>query len=270
MTVTIDSNGWIKEAQGIYYPNLTFGLFGGGQPKWIVLHGTACNQCTAQDIAQSWASQSFNGTGDASTHLIIDKNGSYVQGLSLLYTAWGNSGASDSARANFLPATNLNYFTLSIEHCKYDAQANSDILTPEQTFTSFTVIDAICRKYNIQRNVVTIDDCSAGGIIRHRDCDLKYRAFCPGPYPFNDLHNYLRRIPMGPGFNTMVVSIWKTYRRDTGLFNEWRNQLLAGNYKGAPSSNEYNTVDPDSNVATVAQDYGSNTCLWNAGNPRWL
>jgi N-acetylmuramoyl-L-alanine amidase len=283
MSVTLDNQGWFAEANGIYYPNLTFGPFSAGEPRWIVLHGTACNQCLAVDIGHDWAALSFNGKGQASTHLIIDKDGTFVQGLSCLQTAWGNSGASDSTRAEYLPTTNLNFVTISIEHCKYDAQLNSDLLTLPQQVTSFAVVEALCNKYNIPKNVVTIDDVSNGGIIRHRDCDNKYRWNCPGPYPFQDLANFLRRkdvfsdalciIVWDSFFNTMGHNtILAIPPRDTGIFNEWRSQWIAGNFKGACLGWEYATILPNGHKG-VGQNFGGGTCLWDSDAKRlvgWL
>src|SRR3981081_4374179 len=131
MPVTIDSDGWIKEALDGGYQDLTFGPFSPGLPKWIVLHGTAWPNGRATDIAASWARGS-----QASSHVIIDKDGTIVQGISLKDTAWGNSGATGSPRASFLPRTNLNFVTFSMEHCKYDAATNSDILTLQQQVSS--------------------------------------------------------------------------------------------------------------------------------------
>ena len=274
MSVTISADGWIAEAIGIYYEADSFGPFAKGQPKWLVLHGTAWPNGTAVGIATSWADEVAAGQLGASTHIIIDKDGTYTQGITLANTAAGNSGAADSPRASYLPTDNLNMYTISVEHCKY-ATDDSDILTPEQVVTSFALCKAICEFCNIPKSVVTIQDVSQGGIIRHADCDAKYRSHCPGPYPFADLQNFLNGGPMFS--NAACVQVWETYSpnkglgktRTTGIFNEWRQQWIAGHYKGAPSSGEYPFAFPDGSVG-VAQNFGSNTCTWNAGVVAWL
>ncbi len=271
MSVTI-VNGWIKEALGIYYPNLSFGPFAQGQPRWGVLHGTASGiGSTAENIANTWRVESANGTGNASTHLLIDKDGTMVQGLPFTVTAWGNSGAPDSPRASYLPTTNLNFFTISIEHVKWDTQRNSDILTPLQQLSSFQACKAISAFTGIPAKVVTVDDVSQGGWIRHADCDAKNRSFCPGPYPFAALSEFLRGETMGPHIQQTLTDIWgTTYKTGTGIYTEWSKQAVQGHFKGAPSSTEYPCHNPDTGVATVAQNFGSNTCLWNSGNPAWM
>lgn len=215
-------------------------------------------------------------------HLIIDKDGSFVQGLSLLNAAWGNSGVSTSPRASFLPGDNLNMYTISIEHCKYDAQQNSDALTPAQQATSFAVVKAICEKYGIPKEVVTVGDPSNGGIIRHKDCDGANRPFCPGPYPFVELSNYLKGAPnMGQFSNQTAVDVWNSQHvyfealkqplpnRDTGIFNAWIDAWKSGHFKGVCMSQEYSVTAPDGNKA-IAQNFGGGTCIWEKGSASWL
>ena len=278
MSITIDDQGWIKEATGIYYGADSFGPFAPGQPKWLVLHGTAWPGGTADIIANSWASEVARGQLGAATHCIIDKSGYITQGITLLNTGAGNSGAAGSGRAPYLPAGNLNFVTISVEHCKYDAVYNSDTLTPQQQDTSFAFIKACCDKYpTIKRNVVTIQDCSQGGIIRHYDCDQKNRPFCPGPYPLADLQNFLNG---GPSMfsDQLCIQIWESNfkatgrgvpLRDRGIFDEWRAQWLAGHFKGAPLTDEYPVTLP-SGKPSVAQNFAGGTCVWNGGNPIWL
>jgi N-acetylmuramoyl-L-alanine amidase len=276
MSVTIDNQGWIAEAIGIYYPNLTFGTFPAGQPKWIVLHGTASGPgSSAQAIANTWAVASANGTGNASTHILINKDGTSVQGLSLHVTAWGNCCLTDNPNngaqyARFLPRGNQNYNTISIEHVKYDMQQNSDELTPAQRATSFAVVKAICEEYDIPKQVITVGDPSHGGIIRHRDIDALNRFYCPGPYPFADLQNFLNG---GPEMfsNDLCIAVWNSYflsigktppPRDTGIFDDWRSQWMNGQYKGCCLSAEYSVPLPNGDPG-VAQNYAGGTCVWN-------
>ncbi len=285
MSVTIDDEGWIKEAIGIYYPNLSFGPFPVGQPRWIVLHGTASGAgSTAQGIAGTWAAQSASGGGDASTHILINKDGTYVQGLSLKETAWGNCCLFDNPfngaqYARFLPDGNQNLTTISIEHVKYDGQENSDLITLAQRKTSFAVVKAICEWAGIPKQVITVGDPSQGGIIRHRDIDAKNRFYCPGAYPFADLQNFLNG---GPGMfsNDLCIAIWNSYfssvrelppPRDTGIFNSWRAEWMNGHYRGCCLSAEYPVALPNG-APGVAQNYAGGTCVWDkkAGAATWL
>lgn len=277
MTVTI-VNGWIKEAIGIYYTAKSFGPF--TQPvKFGVIHGTASPGASAQNIANDWA----NNPGDASAHVIINKDGTFVQGISLDYTAWANG--NNTGGAVWLPPGNPNQYTFAMEHCKNDALYNSDLLTPEQQATSFELWDAICTYHHIPRQVVTVGDITNGGIIRHADIDPQNRTYCPGPYPFRDLQQFLNggNPVLVDTTNQMIVELWANRapffkamgqplpRRDTGIFNSWRAELLAGRYRGPVMSDEYATVDTHG-VAVVAQDYGGGTAHWykKTGVTNWL
>lgn len=265
MSITIDDQGWIKEAIGIYWGPDSFGPFIKGQPKWIVIHSTAWTNGTAEIIGQSWADQTAAGTLGASSHIIIDKDGTYVQGITLLNTASANCCLTDNPNtggkyARYLPITswnnggNQNFNTISIEHCKYDSQENSDILTPQQQATSFAVIKAICEKYGIPKKVITLDDCSKGGIIRHRDIDALNRWFCPGPYPWQELKDFLNQEEKTVTVdfsNESCVDTWEigaqlvqknfdvTLVRDDPPFNSWRDEWISGRYRGIPVSPSY-------------------------------
>lgn len=280
MSVTIDDQGWIKEAIGIYYPSHTFGPFLPGQPQWIVLHGTASGAgSSARSIATDW-SNTPPGPGAVSTHILIDKDGAYVQGLSLLNTAWGNSGTDNSPRAPYLPGGNLNKYTISIEHVKYDSD-DGDMLTPGQQATSFAVIKAICEKYGIAKKVVTIKDVSNGGIIRHADCDAANRSHCPGPYPFADLQHFLDGDNMnhfiGTHANDSRVQLWEAFsraegktppRQGTGIFNSWIDCLNRDICPGSPCGNEFSLTLGDGRVV-MAQIFTGAMCMWVDNVPVW-
>lgn len=194
-TITIDSDGWIKEAIGIYYPGRSWGAFT-DKPRQIVMHGTATPGATAQDIANNWASTA----GDASAHIIINKDGSFVQGLSLNWTAWANCCLTDNPNTGGmwdrrLKVGNQNRWAIAFEHCKNDAQQNSDILTPAQQATSFALTQAVCEYHDIPKEVIGYGDITNGGIIGHCNIDQLNRTYCPGPYPWQDLQNFLNGAP---------------------------------------------------------------------------
>ena len=192
MNITIDKDGWIKEAIGIYYPNRSWGAFT-QKPREIVLHGTATPQGTAQDIATGW----HNVDGDASAHIIINKDGSFVQGLSLNWTAWANCCLTDNPNNGLkwdrrLLVGNQNYWSIAIEHCKDDPNYNSDVLTPAQQATSFALVKAICEYHGIPKMVVGYDDISNGGVIGHCTIDALNRTYCPGTYPWKELKDFIQ------------------------------------------------------------------------------
>lgn len=76
--------------------------------------------------------------------------------------------------------------------------------------------------------------------------------------------------------NTMIVELWASQEayfkalgqtlppRDTGIFGAWRNELLAGHFRGVVLSGEYPVTDPDgSGDPCVAQNFAGGTCRWN-------
>src|ERR1700737_410561 len=158
---------WVGGVVSTPFPGLTFGPFPAGQPKWIVLHGTAWNMGSAVAIGSSWQNADRTGTGLVSVHCIIDKDGTIVQGLSFKQTAWGNC-CLEPGHSSFLPAGNQNFNTISIEHCKYNP-SNADAITAAQSVSSFYLIKALCEAYGIPKEVDGIGDASKGGIIGHHN-----------------------------------------------------------------------------------------------------
>ncbi len=281
MTITIDKDGWIKEAIGIYYSGRSWGAFT-EKPRQIVIHGTAGGN--AQNIATSWAASD----GDASAHILINKDGSFVQGLSLDWTAWANCCLTDNPNTGGrwdrrLPIGNQNAWSIAIEHCKDDTQRNSDILTPAQQATSFALCKAICEYHNIPKQVIGFGDISNGGIIGHCNIDALNRTYCPGPYPWKELQESLKGATqhMGTFSNQTAVDVWNSQLayftalkqplppRDTGIFHAWVNEWKAGRFKGVPLSDEWPITMPDDGKG-LAQNYGGGTCTWYKGVAGWL
>lgn len=277
MSVTI-VKGWIKEAIGIYYPAKSFGPFT-RSVRFGVIHGTASPGASAQNIANDWA----NNPGDASAHILINKDGTFVQGISLDYSAWGNG--NNTGHASYLPTGNPNGYSISMEHCKDDPKYNSDVITPAQQATSFELWDAICDYHQIPRQVVTVGDITQGGIIRHSDIDPEFRTYCPGPYPFGELQAFLNgghhmNSFIGVHANDFRVQLWRSFsrgvnqappREGTGIFTEWVAQLNLGVNKGSPSGAEY-PLTLASGETCQAQNFGSNTCIWHeaSASAEWL
>lgn len=230
--ITIDKDGWIKEAIGIYYPNRSWGAFA-QKPRQIVLHGTATRNGTAENIANNWA----NTDGDASAHIIINKDGSFVQGISLNSTAWANCCLTDNPNTGGqwdrrLPLGNQNYWSIAIEHCKDDPNYNSDVLTAAQQATSFALVQAICEYHDIPKQVIGIGDISNGGIIGHCTIDTLNRTYCPGPYPWNELSQHLK----GGSMVTGVPKDWKdngtilTAPNGIAVIKGFRDYILANHW----------------------------------------
>jgi len=159
------------------------------QVNFIVLHGTASPNASAVNIGNDFR----NSSRQAGTHFIIDKDGSLVQCAPLLmpgYAMW--SAGATTTHKPYIPVRNHNYDIISIEHCKYDAVRNSDVLTAPQQETSFALVDLLTRHFNLVRKYG--DD--GGSIVFHSDIDGVNRSFCPGPYPIKELVAFLANQPM--------------------------------------------------------------------------
>jgi len=202
-----DNNGWLDAAQEVDYLNKSESREG-NTIKYLILHGTA-GGASAQGIANYFAT----GTEQASAHIIIDQQGTIVQGCPLSLAAWAN-GPIDGTPADNLgfrtesdgvhcdswwdPNLNPNYITVSIEHCKASID-NSDQLTSVQQAASFAVVSAICDTYGIPKRFAD----SAGGITGHFSMSAINRQHCPGPYPWQELFDYLNG-----GDTPMIPANW--------------------------------------------------------------
>jgi N-acetylmuramoyl-L-alanine amidase len=162
----------------------------------------------------------------------------------------------------------LNLCTLSIEHCDPKGD-NSTPLTPAQKDASFKLVAYLAKKYHI----------APDHIKGHNTIDPITRALCPGNYPWDDLHKFLKGEPemfsnelCVAVFNSYFVSIGKPPPpRATGIFTEWRSQWMNGNYKGCCLSAEYPVTLPNGDPG-AAQNYAGGTCVWNkkTNTPTWL
>lgn len=77
-------------------------------------------------------------------------------------------------------------------------------------------------------------------------------------------------------FNQMVVQYWTVFQhttgalpRDTGIFKAWREEFLAGKFRGEPLSPEIAGVDAHGN-AIVYQVFNGSTAIWASGKAVWM
>jgi hypothetical protein len=74
--------------------------------------------------------------------------------------------------------------------------------------------------------------------------------------------------------NAACVRVWNSTgmgsddpTRSSGIFTYWRDQWEnQHNYLGAPSTHEY-PLPLDDGSESMARNFGSNTVVWNNGNP---
>jgi len=165
------------------YPQGTTGRSGQAL-RYIVLHGTAMPG-TAQDVACYFQTSEI----DAGTHFIIGRDGIVVQCCLIEDAAWGNGGPRPGADLFWPRNVNTNLLTVSIEHCK-PSPDNSDHLTEPQKLASFRLIKWLCNTYHIPTHPAD----ASGGIATHASISPTDRSFCPGPYPWDELYQYLREV----------------------------------------------------------------------------
>ena len=186
-----------------YHANFTW-PYDGGRPKWIIIHGTASGTgYTAQDTGHD-----FQHSGN-SVHYIVGYDGTVVQCVDESVPAWGNGvitgpagvapigGNNGAAGGNSASWPHDAYWdtaghhdpngcTISIEHAK-DGPYNQSQLSDVQMRASFALVAAIVARWGIPRQYGN----AQGGITGHYSIDPVNRANCPGPYPFQQLINYI-------------------------------------------------------------------------------
>lgn len=157
---------------------------GGYKPLYVILHGTA-GGTSAQGIANYFLSTVETGS-PVSSHYVIGTDGTVVQCVQETDGAWANGAITTGADSWWSSSVNPNNLTISIEHCKVSSD-NSDTLTSAQQAASFELIKDICGRWNIPMRAAD----ASGGITGHYSIDPVNRSNCPGPYPWDELWNYV-------------------------------------------------------------------------------
>lgn len=140
---------------------------GGQQPVAIVYHMTDSDWASAD----AWFA---NPASRASSHVIIDRDGTIYRYVSSLRAAWTNGKVERWNRAipwigeAVATGRNLNDFTLAIEHAA----------TRDSGFTRAQVDATVAlSRYWLER--YGIRPCR-GSMVRHADIDGRDRPYCPG------------------------------------------------------------------------------------------
>ncbi len=185
-----------NEDNAIWIPNNNyFAARNGYHARYIIIHGTAGFN-SAEAVAHYFKATE-ESDNPVSTHYIIDRDGHIVQCIDEQDGAYGNgyiSGvpgkAGDGVHHDWWwrKDINPNLLTISIEHVKPNRD-NSDEITQAQQEASFRLIERICQRHHIPRQLAN----EHGGITGHYSMDPLNRSFCPGPYPWDALLSYLNR-----------------------------------------------------------------------------
>jgi hypothetical protein len=188
MSAEYPDASWVP-CPGFGFPNGSRGRLGQAV-RWIILHGTASGDGTAEEQARFFA-----GTSKHGVHFVIGKDGHVFQLVSLADAAYGNGILQDPHDSWWTASVNPNLVTVSIEHCKVKSD-NSDILTSEQQDASFRLVKWLCERFNIPGRKAD----ASGGITGHFSIEGIDRKHCPGPYPWDALFEFLggSMVPQGP------------------------------------------------------------------------
>ena len=275
-----DQNGWLDEAIEIACLENSSSR-NGRKIKFVVEHGTAGGS-SAEAIGNFYRS-TIGGNNPVSTHFIIGKDGHIVQCVPLTLASWAN-GVIETGHAAFISdAFNPNEDAASIEYVKNQVDANgvpdnSDELTDAQKLAGFRLNKCICETYNVPKRAGDAN----GGIIAHRDIDPVNRARCPGPYPWQELFDYLNN----GGSETMAIDIstpgvssffegtgdvWKCKKNNflvghgiLGFYKKFGGDALCGiTYLGLPTSNERAV---QGHPGVVEQDFERATARYDTGH----
>jgi len=277
-----NANGWLDVAQEIDYTSKSMSREGYGI-KYIILHGTAGGS-SAANIGNYFATSDVQ----ASAHIIIDQEGNIVQGIPLSLAAWGNGvitgkpatlpfrTAGDGVNRDYWWNANINpnWVTVSIEHVKPSTD-NSDQITPAQQAASFAVIKAVCDTYGVPKRFADAN----GGVTGHFSMDTVNRSRCPGPYPWQELFDYLNgneEEPMPITLTTPGVSqffkangaTWQCLKTGfligggiLGLYQKFGGDGLCGlTYLGLPASNE---ISVPGHPGVTVQEFERGCLRWD-------
>lgn len=170
----------------------------GQPPRWLIIHGTA-GGTSAEAIAHFFQGTE-NGNNPVSSNYIIGTDGEVVMAVGEGNGAWANgpvtgpAGTSGDGVGNGyhdawwdnIGGANPNNVTISIELCK-PSNDNSDHITPAQQQSCFQLIKEICGRQGIPARKAD----AQGGITGHYSLDPVNRQRCPGPFPWDELWDYL-------------------------------------------------------------------------------
>jgi len=180
----------MRDAGALWMPSENFFLGRRGhRARFVIIHGTAGFE-SAEAVGR------FFQTADVATHYTVGRDATVICSVDEDNGAWGNgfvSGvpgvAGDGVHHDVWwgKELNPNLVTISIEHVK-PSRDNSDELTEVQKRASFELVRGICRRHGIPGRWADAE----GGITGHFSMDPVNRSFCPGPYPWEELFEYLQ------------------------------------------------------------------------------
>ena len=279
-------------ANQLYKPTWFVVHFTGGTPNIQSLYNYWLSQCGVG---------SNSHYGIERTNNQYAKAGDIWQFLPLTDGACANCCLEAGAAPFLPTNVNLNVRTVSVECINPDTGNNGDMPQAQfdsLVYLIQTVCKQLAIPTNLVTNYWNgYEDTktwgtSAGGIIMHRDIAPRNRRMCPGtPYysgqmqriidavnggSTNGGQNYMQI--WGTKANGMYIRMWEQIivmrntrlpveqqiaipRRDTGIFNKWKELAAGGNYLGGVTSEEYQ-YNSDSN-AYMVQNFSAGQIAYN-------
>lgn len=170
----------------LWYPgrNFTPGR-AGHRAQYIIVHGTGWPVPFSY-----WADHHE----DCGVTYMVGKGGECAQFVKEADTHWGN-GRLDEGHDWWWGEkyADPNQVSFSIEHEKH-SKTNDEPLTDKQKATSFALIRYLVTKYQIR----PAWGDAYSGILPHSSVSPVKRWYCPGPYPWDELWDYLKGVSVVP------------------------------------------------------------------------
>ena len=199
---------------------------------------------TGGDMTLDAVHQTFLATM-RSTHFAVDRDGNVAQFVPLNRGAGGNccpDPGHDSYWDQFIAKyTNLNFCTISIEHC--NNLQNSLPMTPAQVAASNKLNAWLCQRYNL----------GPAHIKGHSSINPVQKPFCPGStFDFNQLFSYIQQQGINPHMEQQFTDVWfsSNYAWQngqkwlSGIEQTCEQAFMAGKIGACyPTMNELKTTD---------------------------
>jgi hypothetical protein len=202
---------------------------GGNSMQKIVIHGTASGG--PQTGYQLATSAEYNDGNTASSHYIVDVDGTVYQTVAESDSAWGNCCVTgNEAPAGYFPIPgtadyhlngliasghNYNHDTISIENIKSSSD-NSEALTPLQYEALVKLVADIATR----RHILPVK----GSLIGHFDLDPINRARCPGTFDWSEFY---RDVQTAMGYGPINPSEARAYALSAGFVDENVDTIVA-------------------------------------------
>ncbi len=232
---------------------------------------------TGGDLTLDAVHQTFLATM-RSTHFAVDRDGNVAQFVSITRGAGGNCCPDRDSNGNLLcdpywlgyvqQYGNLNFCTISIEHC--NDSNNALPMTQAQVDASNKLNLWLCQRFTITTNHIK----------GHNSIDPVSKPDCPGAtFDFNQLFVYIQQGGINPHMEQQMQDVWDMFLAGinqplvpytTGIATSWKQQYQQIN-AGSPLGPEKQSVDWQGNSIQIQYFSGGLRCEWSnaTSTPAW-